>query len=71
MKVNDPVIIISAIITAVVVTVLLKLVGNQMGIPDSWNPAISGAFAAAVSSVLGQKFAKEDAPDASETSPQE
>ena len=71
MKVNYPVIIISAIITAVVVTVLLKLVGNQMGIPDSWNPAISGAFAAAVSSVLGQKFAKGDAPNAGEDSPQE
>lgn len=70
MKPNFSVIIISAIVTAVVTSILLKLVGNSMGIPDSWNPALCGGLAAAVSSVLGQKFAKQDAPEESTESSQ-
>ena len=70
MKTNFSVVIISAIVTAVVASVFLKLVGNPMGIPDSWNPAIGGGLAAAVSSVLGQKFAKPDAPEESAESSQ-
>lgn len=65
MKVNFFVVIISAIVTAVIASILLKLVGNPMGIPDSWNPAIGGGLAAAVSSVLGQKFPKPDTPEES------
>ena len=67
MKVNYPVIILSAIITAVLVTVILKLAGSSMGIPESWNPAISGGLAAGVSLMLGQLFAKKDTAEANES----
>ena len=60
MKVNYKMIVISSIVTAVAVSVLLKFVGNPMGIPAAWNPGIAGGIAAATSSVLGQIYAKED-----------
>ena len=58
MKVNYTVVVISAIITAVTVSTFLKLAGNPMGIPETWNPALSGGIAAGISSILGQKYAK-------------
>ena len=70
MKVNYPVIIISAVITSIVVAMLLTTLGNPMGIPKDWNAGITGGFAAAVSSVLGQKFAKPNSSDENKESPQ-
>ena len=58
MKINYPVVVISALIAAVAATAALKFIGNPMGLPESWNPAVIGGFTAAVSSVLGQKFAR-------------
>ena len=58
MKINYTAVIISAVISAVAATAALKLIGNPMGLPESWNPAVVGAFTAVISSICGQKFAR-------------
>ena len=59
MKMNYTVVVISALIAAVAATAALKFIGNPMGLPESWNPAFVGGFTAAISSILGQKFARD------------
>ena len=59
MKINYTVVVVSAFIAAAAATAALKFVGNPMGLPESWNPAFVGGFTAVVSSILGQKFARD------------
>ena len=72
MKATFPVVVISAIVTSIVVTILLKFVGNPMGIPDGWNSFISEilALAVALEIIRRDKFSKQDAPEESTESSQ-
>lgn len=59
MKVNYVAVLVSALISAVLATAAVHWIGNPMGLPESWNPAVVGAITAAISSVCGQRFARE------------
>ena len=53
---NYKVIIVSSIVTAVLTSVFLKLVGPSIGIPTSWNAGIAGGLSGVVPLYLGQVY---------------
>ena len=56
MKYNMKVAVIASVLTAVLVAIGLKLCGDFLGIPPSWNSGIAGGFAGGIGSILGQKY---------------
>ena len=59
MKYSIKWIVIGSAVSAVIVAFILKAVGESIGIPPSWNPAVVGGISGVIGSILGKKFAIE------------